>query len=208
MSHAEAPEKRRGRSARMAARAIAATPENPAAPGQNGGQYRPLTDPQIAEIYNAALRLLSQLGMGEAPPVLVEAACKRGAQPQRPRAALFFPVRWLKTSSAAPANPSSIMAATGNTISRSVVRGRISGPAVRPFKRWISIAVSIGPPPCAISMIFTRLQDTLTNVSWFTRCCVATDVPDLIDLDVNTAYALLRGDHQTRRHQLYDCRDG
>jgi trimethylamine--corrinoid protein Co-methyltransferase len=25
---------------------------------------------------------------------------------------------------------------------------------------------------------FTRLQDTLANVSWFTRCCVATDVPD------------------------------
>ena len=40
---------------------------------------------------------------------------------------------------------------------------------------------------------FTRLIDTLTNVSWFTRCCVATDVPDNRDLDVNTAYALLKG---------------
>ena len=39
---------------------------------------------------------------------------------------------------------------------------------------------------------FTRLQDTLNNVSWFTRCCIATDVPDPFDLDVNTAYALLR----------------
>ena len=38
---------------------------------------------------------------------------------------------------------------------------------------------------------FTRLQDTLANVSWYTRCCVATDVPDNFDLDVNTAYALL-----------------
>ncbi|MDG2340724.1 MAG: trimethylamine methyltransferase family protein, partial [Paracoccaceae bacterium] len=26
----------------------------------------------------------------------------------------------------------------------------------------------------------------------FTRCCIATDVPDLVDLDVNTAYALVR----------------
>jgi len=40
---------------------------------------------------------------------------------------------------------------------------------------------------------FTRLIDTLDNVSWFTRCCVATDVPEIADLDVNTAYALLRG---------------
>lgn len=39
---------------------------------------------------------------------------------------------------------------------------------------------------------FTRLQDTLENVSWFTRCCIATDVPDVYDLDVNTVYALLR----------------
>lgn len=40
---------------------------------------------------------------------------------------------------------------------------------------------------------FTRLVDTLKNVSWFTRCCVATDVPDIFDLDVNTVYALLAG---------------
>ena len=40
---------------------------------------------------------------------------------------------------------------------------------------------------------FTRLADTLANVSWFTRCCVATDVEDIRDLDINTAYALLRG---------------
>ncbi len=39
---------------------------------------------------------------------------------------------------------------------------------------------------------FTRLQDVLVNVSWFTRCCVATDVADPYDLDVNTVHALLR----------------
>lgn len=39
---------------------------------------------------------------------------------------------------------------------------------------------------------FTRLQDTLDSVAWFTRCCIATDLPDNFDLDVNTAYALMR----------------
>jgi trimethylamine--corrinoid protein Co-methyltransferase len=39
---------------------------------------------------------------------------------------------------------------------------------------------------------FTRLQDALRNISWFTRCCVATDVPDNFDLDVNTVFALLK----------------
>ena len=40
---------------------------------------------------------------------------------------------------------------------------------------------------------FTRLIDTLENVSWFTRCCVATDIPDNFDLDMNTAFALMNG---------------
>lgn len=40
---------------------------------------------------------------------------------------------------------------------------------------------------------FTRLADALPNISWFTRCCVATDVEDITDLDINTAYALLAG---------------
>jgi trimethylamine--corrinoid protein Co-methyltransferase len=40
---------------------------------------------------------------------------------------------------------------------------------------------------------FTRLQDRLANVSWFTRCCVATDMADPFDLDVNTVFALLKG---------------
>ena len=39
---------------------------------------------------------------------------------------------------------------------------------------------------------FTKLQDTLANISWYTRCCIATDVPDTYDLDVNTAYALIK----------------
>ena len=39
---------------------------------------------------------------------------------------------------------------------------------------------------------FTRLQDTLENVAWFTRCCVATDVPGNFDLDLNTVYALVK----------------
>ena len=38
---------------------------------------------------------------------------------------------------------------------------------------------------------FTRLQDTLQNVSWFTRCCVATDMVGDLELDTNTVHALL-----------------
>ena len=40
---------------------------------------------------------------------------------------------------------------------------------------------------------FARLADRLDNVSWFTRCCVATDIPDSLALDLNTAYAIAAG---------------
>lgn len=32
----------------------------------------------------------------------------------------------------------------------------------------------------------------MDNVAWFTRCCITTDVPEIMDLDVNTAYALMK----------------
>ncbi|NJS39331.1 MAG: trimethylamine methyltransferase [Rhodobacteraceae bacterium] len=38
-----------------------------------------------------------------------------------------------------------------------------------------------------------RLQDALTAVSWFTLCCIATDLPDIDDLHESTVFALLKG---------------
>jgi trimethylamine--corrinoid protein Co-methyltransferase len=39
---------------------------------------------------------------------------------------------------------------------------------------------------------FTRLQDRLTNVAWFTRCCIPTDIEDAYVQEVNVAHSLLR----------------
>ncbi|MEM9270015.1 MAG: hypothetical protein AAGA78_13890 [Pseudomonadota bacterium] len=47
-------------------------PENPCPPGQRGGLYRPLSDDDLAAIYETALKLLAELGMGEVPPRLTE----------------------------------------------------------------------------------------------------------------------------------------
>lgn len=62
------PPKRRsgGRTARVAKRAVPPA-VNPAPPGQVGGMYRPLTETDLRNIYDTALRLLSELGMGEVP---------------------------------------------------------------------------------------------------------------------------------------------
>ena len=43
-------------------------------------------------------------------------------------------------------------------------------------------------------------------MSWFTRCCIATDIPDNFDLDVNTVYASLRGINKAHSHIFHPGR--
>jgi trimethylamine--corrinoid protein Co-methyltransferase len=53
-----------GRADRVAKRALPPA-VNPCPPGQRGGQYRPLSEADMQAIYMTALRLLSDLGVGE-----------------------------------------------------------------------------------------------------------------------------------------------
>lgn len=183
---------RRGRSARVAARTAATQEVNPAPPGQRGGHYAPLSEAGIGAIYATALRLLAELGMGEAPPRLVEAAIAQGAE-----------VNSLGRLSFPPAMVEDIVAGACKSF---IFHGRdprhdfevggdrvyfgTGGAAVQ----TLDLETARYRPSTLRDLYdFARLADRLANVSWFTRCCVATDVEDVFELDVNTAYALLRG---------------
>lgn len=183
---------RRGRASRVAARTAAAPEANPCPPGQRGGQYKPLSDTELAQVLDTAFRILADIGMSEVPPVLMEQALAKGA---------------------------GVNDLGRLTFSRSMVEDIIDG-AARSFvfhgrdpKHDFEIGgdrVYFGTGGAAVQTLdledgayrsstledlydFTRLADTLENISWFTRCCVATDIPDNDDLDINTAYALLAG---------------
>lgn len=182
--------RRSGRKSRLAQRA--APPKvNPAPPGQIGGQYRPLSERDMQQIHGTALRLLSELGMGEVPKRLWDDLIAAGAV-DLGNARIGFPVAFVED-------------VIDKAAKRLVLHGR--DPA-----RTIEIGgerVYFGTGGAAVNTLdletglyrpstlrdlhdFTRLQDTLDNVAWFTRCCIATDVPDSFDLDVNTAYALMK----------------
>ncbi|MEO1192108.1 MAG: trimethylamine methyltransferase family protein [Pseudomonadota bacterium] len=181
-----------GRKARRAARSGAVEQPNPCPPGQRGGRYKPLTEKDIQAIYGLSLRLLSELGMGEVPPRLQALALEKGAE-LNAQGRLCYP--------------------------RTLVEEIIDGAAKRFVfhgrdpRHDIELGgdrVYYGTGGAAVQTLdldsglyrsstlrdlydFTRLIDGLTNVSWFTRCCIATDLPDLFELDINTAYCLLRG---------------
>lgn len=187
--------RRRGKlSAREAMHAKRAkAPEiNPCPPGPSGGQYKPLSDNDIQQIYANALRILSEIGMGETPPALMQQALEKGAF-QNKAGRLCYPVTMVE-----------------ETIAHACRSFWMHG---RDAKHDFEIGgnkVYFGTGGAAVQTLdldthgyraatlrdlydFTRLADSLSNVSWFTRCCVATDMTDIVDLDVNTAFALLKG---------------
>jgi len=180
---------RSGRQARHVQRA-GPPPVNPTSPGQIGGQYRPLSDTDCQSIFDTALRLLSDLGMGEVPARLwndligfgcTDLGQKRIGMPKAlvldiiDKAAKAFPLHGRDPSRTIEVGGDRVYFGTG-------------GAAVNTLDRKSGI---YRPSTLRDLHDFTRLQDALDNVAWFTRCCIATDVPDMFDLDVNTAYALI-----------------
>ncbi len=190
MDKTATPRRAGGRADRVAKRSAAPT-LNPCAPGQIGGAYKPLTEPEILAIYDTALRLLEELGMGEVPDVLARQFLAHGAEKAGDR--IRFPRAMVEDCIRVAAKRFTFH---GRDPRRSIDVGgdRVyfgtGGAAVQ------TLDLETGryrPSTLRDLYDFTRLQDTLTNVSWFTRCCVATDVPDNLDLDVNTVFALLKG---------------
>lgn len=182
--------KRGGRKERLAMRA--AKPQvDPCPPGQAGGRYKPLLDDELQQIYRTALDLLSRLGMGEVPDRLKEDLLAAGAEAGESDR-VRFPVELVETAIAAAAKTFTFHGRDPSksiTVGGSKVYFGTGGAAVQ----TLDLESGLYRPSTLEDLHnFTRLQDVLQNVSWFTRCCVATDVPDTYDLDVNTVYALLK----------------
>lgn len=181
-----------GRKGRIAKRAAVAQEHNPAPIGPIGGQYKPLSNDEVETIYATALQILDELGMGEVPEALKAQCLFKGAYINA-HGRLSFPAEFTQKIVDGAAKTLTLH---GRDPARSIEVGGTSvhfgtgGAAVQ------TLDLDTGgyrPSTLADLYDFTRLQDRLPNVSWFTRCCVATDVPDNFDLDINTAYALLRG---------------
>ncbi len=186
---------RRGRiSSREAMHELRSRPPeyDPCPPGQVGGQYRPLSDDQVQDIYDTALRILSELGMGESPDVLTQQAIKCGAEVNE-LGRLCFP-RAMVEDIVDGAAKQFVFHGRDSSYDFELGGDRVyfgtGGAAVQ----TLDMKTGLYRPSTLKDLYdFTRLIDTLDNVSWFTRCCIATDVPDNFDLDINTVYALLRG---------------
>lgn len=191
MNAGDRPSRRTGGRAQRIMQRAAKPAFDPSPPGQIGGAYKPLTSQDLKQIFDTALRLLSDLGMAEVPDRLQRDLIKAGAVTAE-NGRLLFP-RPLVEDAIAKAAKTFVL--HGRDEDRSIEVGGdkvyfgTGGAAVQ----TLDIDTGIYRPSTLEDLHnFTRLQDTLANVSWFTRCCIATDLPDIRDLDINTAYALVR----------------
>ncbi len=181
-----------GRAARKAARLAPEVEIDPCPPGQIGGAYRPLSESKLLAICNEAFRVLEDIGMSEVPRVVQEQALAQGARLNE-LGRLCYPRAMVEDiiDGAAKSfiyhgrDPKHDFEVGGDKVYFGT-----GGAAVQTLDRKSGL---YRPSTLTDLYDFTRLIDTLPNVSWFTRCCVATDIPDNYDLDINTAYALLAG---------------
>ena len=191
------PRMGRARAAKQAQR-LAASGDRPSPihKGMSGGQYKPLTDQQIQRIHTAALDVLEQIGMGTPGALLTELATARGGWINE-KGRLCFPRTLIEEL-------------VDGAAKELVLYGRDSKNDLEITKE----KVYFGTGGAAISVLdfktseyrnstlvdiydFGRLVDQLPNVNWFTRSVIATELPQPLELDINTAYALMAG---TQKH--------
>ena len=181
-----------GRHGRHQHRAASDAIPNPAPSGVAGGMYKPLKDNEVAQIIDAAIRLLGQFGMSEVPKPLAELFLAHGAT-WRDDGRMVFPRQLVEHCISIAAKQFTLH---GRDPERSI---EVGGKAVHFGTGGAAVQTldlnsgDYRPSTLEDLYDFTRLQDQLPNVSWFTRCCIATDIENPFDLDVNTVYALLRG---------------
>jgi len=160
--------------------------------GLPGGAYRPFTDTEVQRVHGAVLNVLETIGLGDAPDFVIDRVVAKGGV-LNDAGRLTFP-RALVEDVIADARRDFVLHGQmpGHELD-------LSGPRVH-----------MGPGGAAPSVIdldtgefrdgtlrdlydAARIVDTLDNIHFFVRSIVARDMASPRGMDINTAYAGLRG---------------
>ncbi|WP_022704131.1 trimethylamine methyltransferase family protein [Pseudorhodobacter ferrugineus] len=186
-----------GRASRVALRAAPLSEEmRPVRAGMLGGQYKPLSDAGVAQIHESALQALEQIGLSQAPPSGVEIMTAAGAI-QGDDGRLRFPRALVEDMLAVAARGITLHARDPKHdlhLSGSRVHFGTAGAAVH-----IVDPISLEYRESTAQDLYdaARLVDNLDNIHFYQRTMVCRDIPDNLDMDLNTLYGSLSG---TRKH--------
>ncbi len=182
-----------GRAARVAARAAGPTEDEKAVrPGLPGGRYQPLTESECRTVYDTALTLLEEFGMGQPIEEFIEVVVPAGGWVDD-AGRLHFPRTLVEEIIGMACKE---FTWHGFDDDRSIVVG---GDRVHFGTAGAAVSVYDDETrkhrPSVLQDVYdvARLVDTLDNVHFHVRTLVARDMVEARDLDVNTAYAIAMG---------------
>ncbi|MTI08862.1 trimethylamine methyltransferase family protein [Curvivirga aplysinae] len=189
--------RRGGRKARVAVReAPLAEDIRPIKPGLEGGNYKPLSQSDMDKINEAALKALETIGMSNAIP-----SCRE----------LFLNAGATETSEGRILIPRSMVE---DTLSKCARKFPLHAQDPKfDLEPWGS-KVHFGTAGAAVHMVdhetrdyrestlkdlynMARIVDQMDNIHFFQRTVVPRDLPDALEMDVNTTYASVMG---TKKH--------
>lgn len=182
-----------GRSARVALRSAPLAEDARAVrPGLSGGKYKPLTDGELDTVFEAALDLLADIGMGQPIPEFIKLVTDAGGH-MDDHDRLRFP-------------RSLVNAAIGTAAKEFVLHGfdsdsgiEVGGDRVHFSTGGAAVLVpetdGEGFRPSTLQDLynFARLADSLDNIHMFVRTVVTRDLETASEVDINTAFASMLG---------------
>ncbi|MSQ91781.1 MAG: methyltransferase [Gammaproteobacteria bacterium] len=187
----ETPTPARRQSARDARRAQRAAPLpdhlRPVRPGMESGRYKPLGPGDIEQIHRTALRLLSEVGLADAPDTGVEILTRAGCTLNE-HGRLLFPASLVEDTLAKAARRFALHAQDP--------RFDMEPWNKRTYFGTAGAAVNIVDPRTGyrhstIRDLYDigRIVDVMENIHFFQRAVVPRDIPDPFEMDFNTCYA-------------------
>ncbi|MEM7140108.1 MAG: trimethylamine methyltransferase family protein [Actinomycetota bacterium] len=188
------PRRRRtgGRAGRIAERAApVVVDERPVRPGLPGGRYQPLTESDMQQVYDAALWLLENVGMGSPVPEFVQVVTEAGGRVDGDR--LYFP-RKIVENAIVTARKEWTWHGYDDDTSIEVGGDRVHFGTAGAAVLMHDYETNTFRPSTAQDVYDTaRLVDTLDNIHFLVRTVVARDQEDPRLLDLNTAFAATAG---------------
>ncbi len=161
-----------------------------------GPTFKPLSQNEIEKIHQAALQLLSEVGVANPTSRVRDTALAHGCK-LRSDGRLLFPTSLVEDMLDRAAREFTVhgRSAQFDFQARNGIVNFCTGGA--------SISMldiesrSYRPSTLRDLYDLARVSDCLENIQWFTRPVVATDIENLFELDVNTVYACAAG---TKKH--------
>lgn len=188
------PRRRRtgGRAGRLAERAAPIVADaRPVRPGLPGGKYRPLSERDMQQVYDTALWLLENVGMGSPVPEFVQVVTEAGGRVDGDR--LYFP-RGIVEQAIRTARPEWVWHGFDDDRSIEVGGDRVHFGTAGAAVLMHDYETNRFRHSTAQDVYDTaRLVDTLDNIHFLVRTVVARDQEDPRLLDLNTAYGATAG---------------